>query len=37
MTAKEFNQYLSWNENNKDLVSKINPEVKKKEPTKKKK
>jgi hypothetical protein len=37
MTANEFNQYLSWSEKNKEVVSKINPEVKKKETTKKKK
>ena len=37
MTANEFNQYLNWSEKNKEAVSRPNPEVKKKETTRKKK
>lgn len=37
MTANEFSKYLDWSDKNKDVVSKQNPEVKKKETTRKKK
>jgi hypothetical protein len=37
MTANEFTKYLDWSDKNKDVVSKQNPEVKKKETTRKKK